>query len=548
MYYPALKKLIHHYHSSESLNAFFSNSLEIITATDDLKSSGAIFLKDEDRKNELNLAAAKLDHKKPKSFNSSVKIGDCLAGKAFEDQRSYTFQDVKELNLKKNNKTIPCSPDQICVPIIVNEEPYALLYVFFVDHKLCESEQKKKKEEVISFLETCTEIMASFLIKYQKKRTIDNLNQEKNKLFDALNEVNLVSRTDPYGKILYVNEHFCQVSKYSPEELIGKPHSVVSSGLHDYVFWENFWESLESNFQWHGEICNRTKDGHIYWVDTKITAEKSEKNEVVSYLSIRKDITEKKRKQLQNLREIEQREKSAKLESLHLIAAGIGHEINNPLTIAKGYLRVLKKSLDKEGLKDKETAISALHYIDESHRRIKNIVKNVKNFSRVKKPELSKVEVLPLLKEIERGYVANLKKDFFIKLSYDEVLKGVQHPLDEQLFRQVIINLINNSIDAFENAKKAGCLKISFWCTHGDNVFNFYFSDNGPGLGPEQIERVFDIFFTTKAPGKGSGLGLALSQEFCYQMNGKISILPNAEEGLTFKIKFRKESKKEAIP
>lgn len=101
----------------------------------------------------------------------------------------------------------------------------------------------------------------------------------------------LVSATDRYGRITYVNDNFCQTSGYSSHELLGNNHRLIKSGLHDEAFYQDMWRTISSGGVWKGEICNKRKDGSLYWVDSTIAAFLNEQGEVYQYFSIRKDIS-----------------------------------------------------------------------------------------------------------------------------------------------------------------------------------------------------------------------------------------------------------------
>lgn len=115
--------------------------------------------------------------------------------------------------------------------------------------------------------------------------------RESQALMNTIKTHAIVSQTDPRGVITDVNQAFVDISHYSEAELLGAPHSIVNSGLHSKEFWASMWSTLQSGGPWHGEICNRNKDGQLYWVDTLIAPFLDEAGRIERYVSIRNDIT-----------------------------------------------------------------------------------------------------------------------------------------------------------------------------------------------------------------------------------------------------------------
>jgi len=111
----------------------------------------------------------------------------------------------------------------------------------------------------------------------------------------AIDQHALVSATDPAGKIIKVNEKFCQVSGYSEEELLGQDHRIVNSGTHPKSFFAEFWATISSGNIWHGEICNRAKNGSLYWVETTIVPLINATGKITRYISVRLDVSDRKR-------------------------------------------------------------------------------------------------------------------------------------------------------------------------------------------------------------------------------------------------------------
>ena len=110
----------------------------------------------------------------------------------------------------------------------------------------------------------------------------------------ALDQIAIVAETTPRGEIMYANDRFCEISGYSREELIGNTHRMVNSGFHPREFWKEFWKTINDGRIWRGEICNRSKNGALYWVDSTIVPFTDGIGNITKFVAIRIEITRRK--------------------------------------------------------------------------------------------------------------------------------------------------------------------------------------------------------------------------------------------------------------
>lgn len=327
-------------------------------------------------------------------------------------------------------------------------------------------------------------------------------------LMGALNQTAIVSVTDLNGKIVYVNELFCQVSGYSEDELIGKDHRLLNGGYHPTEFFRSMWATLKAGQVWSGEIQNKKKNGEMYWVQSTISGIIDEKNELVNFVAIRFEITQMKQAQLMLA-------ESSRLASMGEMASGIAHEINNPLTIILGRLTIAQKKVERND--PSEVVLKELQIIEKTVFRISNIINGLKKLSRENTHDpIESFDMVALINESKDLFAEKLNKhEVKFKFADTESIYVSAKPLQ---LSQVILNLINNSVDAIETLPEKW---ISVEVKKNETRCLISVSDSGLGIPPAIVSKIMNPFFTTKDPGKGTGLGLSLSKKMIEDCNGR---------------------------
>ncbi len=336
----------------------------------------------------------------------------------------------------------------------------------------------------------------------------------------ALDQSAIVARTDQHGIINYVNDKFCEISKYSREELLGQDHRIINSGYHPKEFIRELWRTIAMGRIWRGELRNRAKDGTIYWVDTTIVPFLGDDGKPFQYLAIRADITDRKRAEEELRLAHEALKEQATLASLGEMAAIVAHEVKNPLAGIGGALQVIRDRLPPDH-PDRQIFGEILARLG----GLNALVRDLLVFARPRAPHLEPIQIAPLLAEI----VAELRRDpafrdLKIEIEGDNPwIRG-----DTELLRSVFFNLALNGAQA---AGRTGTLRV---VTAAQNVHcDVSLTDSGPGISEEIRAKVFDPFFTTKH--RGSGLGLPVAKRVAEAHGGRI-LLTSPPEGGTVAI------------
>jgi PAS domain S-box-containing protein len=334
----------------------------------------------------------------------------------------------------------------------------------------------------------------------------------------ALDSAAIVATTDVTGKITYVNDKFCEISGYSREELLGQDHRIINSGLHPKEFIRDLWVTIANGHVWHGEIRNKAKDGHYYWVDTTIVPFLDDRGKPYQYIAIRADITARKA--------AEQRlAQQAALARLGQMAAVVAHEVKNPLAGIKGAIQVM---LSRRSADDMEAAV-----MRDIVARIDSLNELIQDLMMFARPRPARLTALTLRQVVDEA-VTMLRRDP-AGASIEVEIAGNTGTItaDADLIRATVLNLLLNSAQAMNGQ---GRIRVSLAVR--EDLWTIDVADSGPGIPLEIREQVLEPFFTTKA--RGGGLGLPIAKRVAELHGGTLAVAFPAAGGTTVTLTARR--------
>lgn len=354
-------------------------------------------------------------------------------------------------------------------------------------------------------------------------------------LRSAIDEAAIVAITDKQGVITYANKKFCSISGYSEKELIGSTHSIINSGYHPREFFHQMWKTIASGKVWEGEICNRTKGGNIYWVNTTIVPFMNEIGKPEAYAAIRYEITE--RKLAEDSLKINAKKLEISNKELQDFASVAAHDLQEPLRKILTFLdRVKSKTEGKL-----ETDVNDyLVRVQNSAVRMQTLIDDLLSYSRVttRAQPFIKVDLNMILKDVLSDLEILIEQTRGRVES--ESLPAIM--ADPTQMRQLFQNIIGNALK-FHKKDIPPVIKIS-GKVHEEIFLNGFptcqiiIEDNGIGFDEKYLDRIFTIFqrLHGRHEYEGTGIGLAVCRKIVDRHSGLISAKSTLGNGANFSI------------
>jgi two-component system, cell cycle sensor histidine kinase and response regulator CckA len=406
-------------------------------------------------------------------------------------------------------------------------------YVHFEDLPLTTNDGRKVDVE---FVITAYRVDATSVIQCNirditgRKRAEESLMLQNAALQSAANAIVI---TDREGKIISINKAFSILTGFTQDEVLGHKLNILKSGNQPLSFYQNLWKTIISGEVWKGELENKRKDGSFYTEEMTITPVRQAHGEISHFISIKQDITERKRFQQELLQ-------SQKIQSIGTLAGGVAHDFNNILAIILIYATLLERSAE-----NREKVVESSRAISRAVDRGKELVRQILTFARKTDVVFEPMSIADLIDEL----LSMLKQTFPKTITFaEDIEKDISFiSADRAQIHQAILNLCVNARDAMPKGglitvkaekQQRALVQNRFPAADQDSYICVSVADTGEGIEKAILLRIFDPFFTTKEMGKGTGLGLAVVYGVMQSHHGFVEVDSTPGHGTIFRLYF----------
>lgn len=371
----------------------------------------------------------------------------------------------------------------------------------------------------IEFLES----VASQLSFYLDKKSDEEKSLKLSRAVEQSPVSVVITGTDSI--IEYVNPRFVELTGYTYEEVVGQNPNILQSGEHDTKFYRKLYETVLSGKDWQGEMLNKKKNGELFWENAVISPVMNDKGDIINFIGIKEDITDKKQLIEELIIAKEKAEESDRTKSAFL--ANMSHEIRTPMNSIVGFSGLLKNDkLDEEKVN---------RYVEIINSNADHLLGLIEDILDVSKIESGNIQLSRETIDIGELF-SELKKRFQSAKPGIELRYSVKSPFifsgDKLKLTQILSNLIGNAL----KFTSEGYIEYSVKRDNGNLVFKV--KDTGTGIKKEDVRKIFNRFVQgvhgVWMSRSGTGLGLALAKAYVEKMGGEVWLESKWGMGSTF--------------
>ncbi|RPI76355.1 MAG: PAS domain S-box protein, partial [Desulfobacteraceae bacterium] len=515
--------------STQSLSEFFKSMHQSLGRILDTTN---FFIALYDREKERILFDYYVDERDKAITEIPIDHPASLSARVIRSKKPYFLkeEEIIEIDKQYRDEFVGSVPKiWMGVPLLIRDEIIGAVALQSYRDSFCYS------MDDVKLLESVSEQIA---IAIDSKRTRDALEESEKRyrtVFDGTADAILVH--DMGKRFLDVNELACERYGYSRDEMLNMEPKDITVHKQAQRVAERVAEILRTG-HYMSEVVHVRKDGiHI---PTELSSKIIEYLGRKAVLSVARDITERKKAEEEKKKLEEQLRQAQKMEAIGTLAGGIAHDFNNILSPIIGYTELSLYQLEPGNKAHKN-----MHEVLKAAERAKNLVKQILTFSRQSEQEPKPIKVGPIIQEVAKLLQATLPSFIQVVLRISEEQGAIM--ADPTQIHQVLMNLGTNAYHAMKS--RGGILEINLSEVvlsfedrmHHHNLMpgpylKLSVSDTGHGINPMVIGRIFDPYFTTKAPGEGTGMGLAVVHGIIKGYKGEISVYSEPEVGTSFHV------------
>jgi PAS domain S-box-containing protein len=395
------------------------------------------------------------------------------------------------------------------------------------------------REVIISGIQLDAQVLATFLDVTQLRVADADLR----KLRSAVEQSPaVVVITDPRGRIEYVNPTFEAQTGYRAAEALGRNPRLLKSGAHSPAFYADLWGTLREKRVWRGELCNRRKDGSLFWESTAIAPVLGADGRVTHYVAIKEDITERRRAaaELHEAKEAAEAANQAKSRFL----ANMSHEIRTPMNVILGFAQLLQREATLDARQRQY-----LGTLNRSGEHLLRLINDILDMSRI---EAGRLPLVPadcdfdgLIDEVSGAFRLRAEESGLDLVVSREAGVPARVHTDSGRVRQILLNLLGNAFKFTSHGRievrvSSGPVSVDT-APPQSTLLAIEVSDTGAGIPPAELERIFQPFEQSRTGEShgGTGLGLTISRQLARMLGGEITVTSRVGIGSTFRFTFQ---------